>query len=90
MKGQKTGGRVAGTPNKVSGAVRQMIANFVNDYYCSKQFSEDFEKLEPKERVAAIEKLTAYITPKLQQTSLDMNVESEKTIEDELKKLAGD
>jgi hypothetical protein len=40
--------------------------------------------------VAAIEKLTAYITPKLQQTSLDMNVESEKTIEDELKKLAGD
>jgi hypothetical protein len=45
MKGQKTGGRVAGTPNKVSGAVRQMIANFVNDYYCSKQFTEDFEKL---------------------------------------------
>lgn len=90
MKGQKTGGRAAGTPNKVSGVVRQMIANFVNDYYSSKQFTEDFEKLEPKERVAAIEKLTSYITPKLQQTSLDMNVESEKTIEDELKKLAGD
>ena len=69
-QGRKTGGRVAGTPNKVSSTVRGAI--------------------DPKDRVAAMEKFTAYVAPKLQTTTLDVATETKKTIEDKLVELAGD
>ncbi|MDD6007609.1 MAG: hypothetical protein PUC21_09950 [Bacteroidales bacterium] len=89
-KGKKTGGRVAGTPNKTSAAVRSAIANMLDAYFNSKTFAEDISTLEPRDRVAAMEKFAAYVSPKLQATTLDMTVEGKKTIEDKLTALAGD
>ena len=88
--GKKTGGRVAGTPNKTSAIVRGAIAKVLDGYFNSKAFKDDMDALEPKERVAAMEKFAAYVAPKLQTTSLDMTVETKKTIEDKLIELAGD
>lgn len=80
----KTGGRVAGTPNKVSAKVRSVIANAAENYFDSDLFQQDLASLEPKERIQAMEKFTAYIAPKLQATTLDVATETKKTIEDRL------
>lgn len=89
-KGKKTGGRVAGTPNKVTGAVRGAISRMLDDYFNSATFEQDIAELEPKDRVAVMEKFAAYTVPKLQATSLEMTVESKKTIEDTLAELSAD
>lgn len=88
--GKKTGGRVAGTPNKTSAAVRGAIAKMLDEYFNSDTFTKDIADLEPKDRVAAMEKFAAYVAPKLQTTTLDMATETKKTIEDKLVELAGD
>ena len=85
----KTGGRVAGTPNKVSSKVRNMLAKITDDYYSSEQFKKDLRDLEPKDRVQAMEKFTSYVAPKLQSTTLDVATETKKTIEDRLIALSG-
>ena len=87
-KGRKTGGRQAGTPNKASAAVRGAIAKMLDNYFTSDTFASDIAELEPRDRVAAMEKFAAYVSPKLQATTLDMTVESKKTIEDKLAELS--
>lgn len=89
-KGKKTGGRRAGTPNKASAAVRGAIAKMLDAYFTSETFENDIAELEPKDRVAAMEKFAAYVSPKLQSTTLDMTIESNKTIEDRLAELSDD
>lgn len=89
-QGRKTGGRVAGTPNKVSSTVREAIAKMLDEYFNSDIFVKDIADLDPKDRVAAMEKFTAYVAPKLQTTTLDVATETKKTIEDKLVELAGD
>lgn len=90
MKGKKTGGRVAGTPNKTSAVVRGAIAKMLDGYFNSETFAQDIAELEPKDRVAAMEKFASYVAPKLQTTTLDVATESKKTIEDKLVELAGE
>lgn len=90
MKGKKTGGRVAGTPNKTSTVVRGAIAKMLDGYFNSETFAQDIAELDPKDRVAAMEKFAAYVAPKLQTTTLDVASETKKTIEDKLVELSGD
>lgn len=90
MKGKKTGGRVAGTPNKTSAVVRGAIAKMLDGYFNSETFAQDIADLDPKDRVAAMEKFAAYVAPKLQTTTLDVASEKKKTIEDKLVELSGD
>ena len=89
-KGQKTGGRQAGTPNKTSAAVRGAIAKMLDGYFTSETFENDIDKLDPKDRVAVMEKFAAYVSPKLQTTTLDMTIENKKTIEERLAELSDD
>ncbi len=89
-RGLKTGGRVAGTPNKASSTVREAIGKMLDDYFCSNTFETDMADLEPKDRVAAMEKFVAYVAPKLQTTTLDVISEKKETIEDKLLHLAGE
>lgn len=88
MKGKKTGGRAAGTPNRVTTAVRQVITAAVDGYYHSQQFIDDIRALEPKDRVAVFERLSAYVIPKLQSTTLDTTITTQRTIEDRLLQLS--
>lgn len=88
--GKKYGGRTAGTPNRVTGKVRESIAGMLDEYFSSDSFAKDMAALEPRDRVLAMEKFTAYVAPKLQSTALDMSVEGRMTIEDRLRELAGE
>lgn len=86
----KTGGRVAGTPNKVSAKVRSVLANVTEEYYNSDRFKKDLAGLEPKDRLMVIERFTNYVAPKLQSTTLEVDTETKKTIEDRLVELSAD
>ena len=89
MRGKKTGGRVKGTPNKATKTIREKLSEVTSDYYNSDKFFQDLAQLEPKDRVALMERLTNYVAPKMQSTTIDATVESRKTIEDKLVELAG-
>lgn len=62
----------------------------LDEYFNSDIFVKDIADLDPKDRVVAMEKFTAYVAPKLQTTTLDVATETKKTIEDKLVELAGD
>lgn len=61
MKGQKTGGRQAGTPNQITANIRQAISEALIDE--AKNVGTLFESLPPKERLLAFTKLAALIVP---------------------------
>ena len=89
MNRQKTGGRKAGTPNKITADLRQWITAFIDDN--REQIQKDWAQLEPKDRIQLFEKLLKYALPTLQamqlQTEFDRMTESDlDRIIDELKK----
>lgn len=88
MKGQKTGGRTKGTPNKATAFSKAVIQDIVSNYINSDEWPADFGKLDPKDRIDVIIKLTAFITPKPQSVAIDINQEKKKTIEDTLIELS--
>lgn len=63
-KGEKTGGRQKGTPNKITATIRNWIVELINNNRTT--IETDFAQLEPKERLAMLEKLLPYIMPKVQ------------------------
>lgn len=88
--GRKTGGRKKGTPNKVTKGIRELISQATEEYYNSDLFLIDIALLDPKDRVSIMEKLTNYVAPKMQSTTIDAVVQNRKTIEDKLEELSGD
>lgn len=89
MKGKKTGGRKAGTPNKANAEIRQFVSDLINEYKDKGQFSKDFAALEPRERVRTVENLLAYVIPKLQSVDADVSVGADSNnIADIFRKLA--
>lgn len=77
MKGQKTGGRAAGTPNKVTGRVRECLAGVLEAYFTGGSFSEDVAGLEPRERVEANIKLLKLVLPLEQPGQIAVRLETE-------------
>lgn len=90
MRGRKTGGRTKGTPNKVNRTIKAILAEQTSDYYNSEEFKKDLKCLEPRDRLVIMEKLTSYIVPKMQSTTIDATVASKKTIEDKLIELSSE
>lgn len=87
---KKTGGRKAGTPNKVTTMSKEVIASLLTNYSESGLMIKDFALLEAKDRMTIAERLMQYVIPKM--SSIDADVtsksESEKNIEDKLKELS--
>lgn len=89
MKGKKTGGRQAGSLNKVTSISKNVLSDLLTDYNSSGLMSSDFMDLEPKERIQVAEKFMQYLMPKVQSVAIDINkIEDNKTIEDELSELS--
>ena len=64
---EKTGGRKKGTPNRISGTVKEWITSIIDTN--RNKFEKDLELLEPGERVRVISNLLQYVTPKMQSVS---------------------
>ena len=88
MKDKKTGGRKKGTPNKVTAFSKSIIQDIIDKYTSSDKFTEDFGRLDPKDRIEVIIKLTGFVLPKPQSVDVNMNTETKKTIEDKLRELS--
>lgn len=72
---EKTGGRKAGTPNKVTGTIKEWIASIIDGN--RQKFENDLKRLEPGERVKVISNLLQYVTPKMQSISPDEMLDAE-------------
>lgn len=83
----KTGGRVAGTPNKNKG-LKELIATHLDSYFAPSiettnrdgetvlvsQFEQDFVNLDPDKRVKLAADMLNYTIPKMQATAVDMTM----------------
>lgn len=89
-KGQpKTGGRKKGSPNKVQSPVKKAISDWIEGYSDSGKMKKDLDSLDPKDRLAIMEKLSQYVMPKIQAVSLDVDSGTSKiTIEQKLIELS--
>lgn len=92
-KRKKTGGRKAGTPNKVTKAVRESLKDAITGYLNGmneKGFSlaQDLYAIEePARRLAMIAKFLPYVAPKLQSISFNSDDTRSLTVEETLMKL---
>ena len=86
--GKKTGGRQKGTPNKTTSFTKAVIQDILSEYYDTGLLSQDMKALEPKERVDAMLKLAAFVTPKPQSVDMSITTGKPKTIEDTLEELS--
>lgn len=68
----KTGGRVKGTPNKITSTLKEFISDLIDDN--REQILADLRQLEPKERLMILERLMGYVIPK--QQAIGANIES--------------
>ena len=73
-KGNNPNGRPIGSKNKGTAELRQRINTFLDDNWETLQ--QDFESLEPKERLMFYEKLLSFGLPKLQATQLTSDFNS--------------
>jgi hypothetical protein len=63
-KGTKTGGRQAGTPNKLTKELRAALKNILHQEI--ELLPDHFNKLEPKDRLELLVKLLPFALPKVE------------------------
>jgi hypothetical protein len=73
MKGQKTGGRIAGTPNKLTKELRTTLKGIIAGELDA--LPQTFEQLPAKERLELLIKMLPYCLPKVD--SIGGNYDSE-------------
>lgn len=81
-KRKKYGGRVASTPNRVTGKTRELIANLMAEYANSGKMLSDFNDLEPKERITIAEKLMTLEVENAADAGLTLEVRLAQLAED--------
>lgn len=101
--GRKTGGRVAGTPNKKN-PLKGYLRTHSIDYFTARprtddngnnfvasDFDLDIAELSPADRVTAELKLLKFHTPEMKSVDMDMTVDdTSKSIADRLSQLVDD
>lgn len=75
----KTGGRVKGTPNKVTGTLKEFIGEIIDEN--RERIKDDLEWLEPKDRLLILEKLMQYVLPKQKELDLKEPLSNHVVIE---------
>ncbi len=65
----RLGGRTKGTPNKISGTVKEWLQAVIDNN--REQFEDDLQSLEPNERIKVISNLFQYVVPKASTDSED-------------------
>jgi hypothetical protein len=71
----KTGGRMAGTPNKVTCELKEWITSILEEG--KEQFMNDMRSLSPIDRVRVYTSLLNYVLPKQQSMDVRAQVEAE-------------
>jgi len=74
MKGTKTGGRMQGVPNRLTGDLRTKVNQIIENNIGTIQ--QDIESLEPKDRLLILEKLLKYTLPTLASQNIEIDLNS--------------
>lgn len=84
----RLGGRAAGTPNKVTGTLKNWITDLINNNRL--QMEKDLKKLAPKDRLIFFEKMMQYVIPKqaAQQVKLDFDSLTDEQLQQIINDLA--
>ncbi len=69
------GGRVKGTPNKVTATLKEFIKNLIDDN--RSQVIADMQELEPYQRLLFIERLVGYVLPKQAAVDVKSQIDAE-------------
>lgn len=93
VKRKKTGGRKAGTPNKITKSVRESLRDAIAGYLNGmneKKYSlaDDLMQIdEPAGRLAMVAKFLPYVAPKLQSVSFNSDDARNLSVEESFMKL---
>lgn len=71
----RLGGREKGSPNKITGSVKDWISSIIDNN--RDKFEKDIKALDGPERVRVISNLLQYVTPKMQSVSPTEQIEAE-------------
>lgn len=82
--GHKTGGRTAGTPNKITTDIKSRIAALIDQQFDA--IIDDLSALEPKDRVATYLKFLEYVVPKQREQKIDLSTLTDEQVDDLLTK----
>lgn len=87
-RGRNGGGRQKGTPNKVTGQMRELLTNFCQETF--EEFVSSFHRIDdPKDKCKIWLEAQSFVTPKL--SSIDLKESAgKKTMQDELDELDQD
>lgn len=67
-------GKPKGIKSRKTEALREKIETIIDANI--ERIQDDFDSLEPKDRITLIERLLAYVVPKMQSISQSVNIES--------------
>ena len=77
MTGIKTGGRIKGTPNKVTSQLREKISLLLENQF--ETFESELNNMKPKDKFEILVKLIPYVIPKQLETTnyneIDLDIE---------------
>lgn len=71
----RLGGRVKGTPNKVTATLKEFIRNLIDNN--REQIIADMQELEPYQRLLFIERLIGYVLPKQAAVDVKSQIDAE-------------
>lgn len=69
----KSGGRKAGTPNKITAELRERIKVFLESHFDI--IEKDFMALDPERQIVLFERYLKFVLPQLQSISVDLSIE---------------
>lgn len=72
-------GRPKGKPNKITTSLKQIVKDFLDNN--AKSLQQDFEALEPKDRLQFYEKLLKYAIPTQTANEINLNTLSDETLD---------
>jgi hypothetical protein len=75
MAKEKTGGRIAGTPNKATQEIKAWVKQLLETN--QEQFESDMLAVEPKDRLQIMTSLLKYAVPTLSSISVESEIELE-------------
>lgn len=71
----RIGGRAKGTPNKVTGSLKEFIRNLIDNN--REQVIDDLRALQPYQRLLFIERLIGYVLPKQAAVDVKSQIDAE-------------